>query len=86
MPLEDLIRELARAFGSEGADAARAPIRVLGVDLEVPVEARLERDGALSATLPRGMWFTGFAAPHGRLRLSIGEVALQRDAAEEVAS
>ena len=68
--IEHLISELEEALpvGTANVDAEVA-IAITDVVLELPVEARIV-GASLQTSLPRGRLATGFAMPHGRLRLT----------------
>jgi hypothetical protein len=55
------------ASAGAGGPALGVAIEVTGVDLTLPIEAHIDRDGELRASLPRGRMATGFRTPHGRL-------------------
>jgi hypothetical protein len=61
--LEALVDGLPQPIGSAEAGAR---VTATDVDLALPIEIRIERDG-LHASLPRGRMATGFAFPLGRL-------------------
>jgi hypothetical protein len=65
-PLDDLLVALGQAL-LDGAGASQAGLAVTAVDVTVPIEARVDRDGQLRASLPRGVMATGFQLPHARL-------------------
>jgi hypothetical protein len=68
-PLGDLLVALAEALpAGAGAPELGAVVQVTSIDMALPVEARIERDGVLRASLPRGRMATGFHVPHGQLR------------------
>jgi hypothetical protein len=62
--LIELMRSLPTSAGDEDSQIA-----VTDLDLEVPLEARIESRGTLKATLPRGRMSTGFDVPLARLRV-----------------
>jgi hypothetical protein len=49
-----------------GGPAEGVGMTVTAVEVEVPIESRLE-PGQFGATLPRGRWKAGFDLPHGQL-------------------
>jgi len=66
-PLVALLTELIAGMPQPtGSAEAGARVVATDVDLTLPIEARIDRDG-LHASLPRGRMSTGFAAPLGRL-------------------
>lgn len=71
--IEELIDQLAEAFAVAPPEAPGLGIVVSEVSLDLPVEARIVRGGAVEMSLPRGMLSTGFSLPHGRLRLRFAE-------------
>lgn len=71
--LEELIEQLVDAFAVAPPEAPGLGLAVSEVSLDLPVEARIVRGGAVEMSLPRGMLATGFAFPHGRLRLRLAE-------------
>jgi hypothetical protein len=66
--LEDLLIALLDA-APRGAGAAGAGLRVEvdAIELAIPIESRLARDGRFLASAPRGRIATGFDPPHGAL-------------------
>ena len=71
--MEQLIDQLADAFVVAPPEAPGMGMSVAEVRLYLPVEARIVRGGALEMSLPRGIMATGFAFPHGRLRMRLAE-------------
>ena len=73
--LEELVGRLVESLAEpELSDAGPTRMVVTALDLDVPVETRIGDDGALLATLPRGLLATGFEPPVGRLRLHCQEM------------
>jgi hypothetical protein len=70
-PAEQLLVELADAFAVVPRQAEGLEIAIDEIRLDLPVEARIVRGGALELSLPRGMMATGFGFPHGRLRMRL---------------
>lgn len=66
--LAALVLDLPQTAGGAADGGA---IAVTGVELDVPVEARIGPGGVLYATLPRGRLATGFSIPHGRLGVRV---------------
>jgi hypothetical protein len=74
--LDALLIELADGLVEEaGGPAQGVRVEVERVDLALPVEARMDGDGHIVATLPRGRLVTGFMVPPGRLRVSFARGA-----------
>ena len=71
--IEQLIESLADAFAVAPPEAPGLGLSVAEIHLDLPVEARIVRGGEVEMSLPRGMLATGFAFPHGRLRLRLAE-------------
>lgn len=69
--VEHLLVDLAEAFAVPAAGVPGLELAVDEVRLDLPVEARIVRGGAVEMSLPRGMLATGFSVPHGRLRLRL---------------
>ena len=69
-PLGELLRSLLDAVPLD-AGGAEAGIRleVDQIELAIPIESRLARDGRFLACVPRGRIATGFDLPHGELAL-----------------
>ena len=68
-PIDDLLIALAESLPvGAGSPETGAVVAVTAVDVALPVEAHIGRDGELRASLPRGRMTTGFQVPHGRLR------------------
>lgn len=68
--IEQLLEHLADAFAGAAPQVPGLGIEVTEVRMDLPVEARIVRGGALEMSLPRGQLATGFGGlPHGRLRL-----------------
>jgi hypothetical protein len=67
--IEELVEHLADAFAASPPAIDGLGIEVTEVRMDLPVEARIVRGGAVEMSLPRGMMATGFGLPHGRLRL-----------------
>ncbi len=66
--LAELIVELASALPTGASDPVGGTyLRCDDLDLEMPLEARLEHGAELHASLPRGRLATGFDPPLGRL-------------------
>jgi len=66
--LAELLISLASQLPTRtGSDEAGLGLEVTGMELEVPVEARIVSGGQVLASLPRGRLATGFDMPHGRL-------------------
>jgi len=64
-----MLTELEDGLPARAGDAGSGPrLGVAEVELSLPVESRIEHSG-LSLTAPRGRMVTGFAIPHGRLRV-----------------
>jgi hypothetical protein len=74
--LEDLVLALLRAM-PEGAGGPEAGIRleVDEIELAIPVESHLARDGRFLASAPRGRIATGFDPPHGALAIVLSRGA-----------
>lgn len=65
--LETLLVELAEQLPVDaGGPEEGMGITVTAVELEIPIESRLE-PGKFAASLPRGRWKAGFDLPHGQL-------------------
>ena len=66
--LEELLAGLLDAvpFGAGDAGAGIC-VEVEAIELALPIEARLGRDGRFLAGVPRGQLATGFDPPHGAL-------------------
>ena len=66
---EDLIVGLMELVPLTAGDPEKDGTSIAVTELEIttPIEARLENDGLLKSTLPRGRMATGFDAPHSRL-------------------
>ena len=69
-PLEDVVIGLLGEL-SAGEIAGGLTLAVTTLDLTLPVEARIGGQG-LWVSPPRGVMRTGFAVPHGRIRLRCG--------------
>jgi hypothetical protein len=69
MRFEDLIVRLMDTVPLEAGDADRAgfDLVVTSLDVDMPIEARIEHGAVLSGSLPRGRLKTGFQSPHARL-------------------
>ena len=68
--LQELVANLGDALPGAVVDAdSRTGLGVTGVELELPVEWRIEAGGELAGSLPRGRLATGFDPALGRLRL-----------------
>jgi len=66
--LADLLIELGSAVPLwAGASGAGVELAVTQAELQVPLEARFDRDGGLRVSLPRGRLATGFQLPHAHL-------------------
>jgi hypothetical protein len=66
--LGELLVQLASALPTGAFDpVGGTSLRCDDLDLELPLEARLEHGAELHATLPRGRLATGFDPPLGRL-------------------
>jgi hypothetical protein len=73
--LEDLVDRLVESFAEpELPQGSLTRVAVTALDLDVPIETRFDEDGAVLATLPRGVLATGFETPMGRLRLHCREI------------
>ena len=73
--LSDLVASLLDAVPPEaGDDGAAIRISVEQVELALPIEARVARDGSFLAGAPRGRIATGFDAPLGALALVVARV------------
>jgi hypothetical protein len=75
-PIDHLLADLADALpdAADAADEREVPLpggvpalEMTHLELAVPIEASIASDGALHATLPRGVMATGFGLPHGRI-------------------
>jgi hypothetical protein len=62
-----------------GSAAAGASVAVSTLDLDVPLEARIEAGAELRVSLPRGRLATGFDVPLGRLVAHFDRVAPAAD-------
>jgi hypothetical protein len=69
-PLDELVIGLLSDLSASMVGAGAA-LEVTGLDISLPVEARIGRPG-LWVSPPRGVMRTGFVAPHGRMRLRCG--------------
>jgi hypothetical protein len=68
--LEDLLASLLDAVPPGVGDAgAGIRVEVELIELALPIEARIARDGRFLAGVPRGQVATGFDPPHGALAL-----------------
>jgi hypothetical protein len=65
VPLADLLVGVTAALPI--AAGGETGISVVAMDLDLPVETRIDRGGELHASLPRGRMATGFDLPHGRV-------------------
>jgi hypothetical protein len=73
--LSDLVASLLDAVPLEAGDEGAAiRIEVEEVELALPIEARMARDGSFVAGAPRGRIATGFDAPLGALALVVARV------------
>jgi hypothetical protein len=73
--LADLVASLLDAVPLEvGDDAAAIRIAVEEVELALPIEARVARDGSFLAGAPSGRIATGFDAPLGALALVVSRI------------
>ncbi len=70
-PIEQLVEELADAFGGSTPEVPGMAIEVTEVQVDLPVEAKIVGGGAVEMSLPRGQLATGWAMPHGRLRMRL---------------
>lgn len=61
--IEALVDSLPQPTGSPESGTL---VSAVGVELTLPIEARIARDG-LHASLPRGRMATGFSLPLGRV-------------------
>jgi hypothetical protein len=69
--IDALIAELESGLPTgAGADDGSVSLAITDVTLDLPVESRIVDAAALQISLPRGRLATGFAMPHGRLRLT----------------
>jgi hypothetical protein len=67
-PLAELLGAVTAALPLEaGSVAAGASVAVSALDLDLPLEARIEDGAELRVSLPRGRLSTGFDVPLGRL-------------------
>ncbi|HEU4561503.1 MAG TPA: hypothetical protein VFS20_26855 [Longimicrobium sp.] len=67
--IEQLVEHLADAFSGAPPEVPGLGIEVTEIRMDLPVEAKIVRGGEVEMSLPRGQLATGFALPHGRLRL-----------------
>jgi hypothetical protein len=65
-PIDHLLADLAEAL-PDAAGEPEVPLEVTRCELALPIEASIASDGALHASLPRGLMATGFDFPHGRI-------------------
>jgi len=70
--IEALVDSLPQPMSSPDSGAL---VRAIGVELTLPIEGRIARDG-LHASLPRGRLATGFSLPLGRVfaRFAVREI------------
>lgn len=73
VPAEQFLDELMDAFALTPPASDELSLVVTEIDLDLPVEARIDRDGMLLLTLSRGLLATGIANPLSRLRIHCGE-------------
>lgn len=69
-PLDELVIGLLGEL-SAGEIAGGLALAVTALEVSLPVEARIGGQGLLVSP-PRGVMRTGFAVPHGRIRLRCG--------------
>jgi hypothetical protein len=62
-----------------GNAAVGARVAVSALDLDVPLEIRIDDGAELRVSLPRGRLATGFDPPHGRLAAHFDLVAPDND-------
>lgn len=68
LSLADLVIAMVEAIPlTSGSERDGAMVEVTGLDVTIPVEARLGARGEVEASAPRGLLATGFDLPHGRL-------------------
>jgi hypothetical protein len=73
--LSDLVASLVDAVPPEvGDDGAAIRIAVEQIELSLPIEAWLARDGRLLVGAPRGRIATGFDTPLGELALVVARL------------
>ena len=69
--LEELLLALVEEVPLEvGSHDAGIVVAVDELELSVPIESRMGRDGRLLASVPRGQLATGFDAPQGQLAIA----------------
>lgn len=68
--LEDLLIALLDAVPrGVGGPGDGVSVEVDSIELAIPIEAHLARDGRFLASAPRGRIATGFDPPHGALAI-----------------
>lgn len=82
--LADLLSSLLDSVPLEAGDGdAGVRVEVEEVELALPIEARLERDGRFLAGAPRGRLATGFDTPLGALAFVLVRGDVRGDGGDE---